>query len=104
MCGVAAWICSIGNLLRNINWNVCGKRGRLQLLVLLHFETLQAANGDSRDWSPVKLAQWQVTHLLQLVVIDNVLVGRARLCEGVQLVHVIHVAPQGRQVRLQGVG
>lgn len=29
------------SLLRNINWNGCGKRGRLQLLVLLHFETLR---------------------------------------------------------------
>lgn len=44
------------------------------------------------------------THLLQLVVIDDVLVGRARLCEGVQLVHVVHVAPQRRQVRLEAEG
>lgn len=41
-------------------------------------------------------------YLLQLIVIDNVLIGRARLCECVQLVHVIHVTPQRRQVGLFG--
>lgn len=41
------------------------------------------------------------SYLLQFVVIDDVLVGRARLRERVQLVHVVHVAPQRCQVRLQ---
>lgn len=40
------------------------------------------------------------THLLQLIMIDNVLISRARLCECVQLIHVIHVTPQRRQVGL----
>jgi len=45
---------------------------RFQLLMLLHLHTL----------------------LLQLVVVDDVLVGGATLGECVQLVHVVHVAPQ----------
>lgn len=36
--------------------------------------------------------------LLQLVVVDDVLVGGTALREGVQLVHVVHVAPEGRQL------
>lgn len=44
--------------------------GRLELLVLLHAGTL-----------------------LQLVVVDDVLVGRTRLRERVQLIHVIHIPP-----------
>lgn len=51
-----------------------GEGGRLKLLVLVHLGVL-----------------------LQLVVVDDVLVGRARLGERVQLVHVAHVAPDGRQ-------
>lgn len=45
---------------------------------------------------------WSInTHLLQFVVINNVLVGGTGLGEGVQLVHVVHVSPQRRQVALQ---
>lgn len=52
-----------------------GERGRFQLLVLLHFQ-----------------------HLLQFIVVDDVLIGGTGLREGVQLVHMVHVSPQGRQV------
>lgn len=38
------------------------------------------------------------TDLLLLVVVDNVLVSGAGLGEGVQLVHVVHVAPQFTQL------
>jgi hypothetical protein len=37
-------------------------------------------------------------YLLQLVVVDDVLVGRAALGESIQLVHVIHVAPQAAEL------
>lgn len=47
-----------------------------------------------------KWLQRTQSYLLQFVVIDDVLVGRARLRERVQLVHVVHVAPQRCQVRL----
>lgn len=36
----------------------------------------------------------QETHLLQLIVIDDVLVGGTALEEGVEPVHVVHVPPQ----------
>lgn len=37
-------------------------------------------------------------YLLQLVVVDDVLVGWAALGESIQLVHVIHVAPQAAEL------
>lgn len=40
-------------------------------------------------------------YLLQFVVVDDVLVGGAALRERVQLVHVVHVAPEGAETRLQ---
>lgn len=58
-----------------IDRNRSGERGRFQLLVLLHLQ-----------------------HLLQFVVVDDVLIGGTGLREGVQLVHMVHVSPQGRQV------
>ncbi|CAN7988750.1 unnamed protein product, partial [Ixodes hexagonus] len=58
----------------DVGWQGGGEGGRLEFLVLVHLGAL-----------------------LQLVVVDDVLVGRARLGEGVQLVHVAHVAPHGRQ-------
>jgi len=33
-------------------------------------------------------------HLLQLVMVDDVLVSWAALCKSIQLVHMEHVAPQ----------
>ncbi|CAN7982173.1 unnamed protein product [Ixodes pacificus] len=51
-----------------------GEGGRLELLVLVHLGAL-----------------------LQLVVVDDVLIGRAGLGEGIQLVHVPHVVPHRRQ-------
>jgi hypothetical protein len=33
-------------------------------------------------------------HLLQLVMVDDVLVSWAALCKSIQLVHVVHVVPQ----------
>lgn len=51
------------------------ERRRFQLLVFLHLQ-----------------------HLLQFVVVDDILVGGTGLREGVQLVHMVHVSPQGRQV------
>lgn len=51
------------------------ERGHLQLLVLLHLH-----------------------RLLKLVVVDDVLVSRAALSERIQLVHVVHVTPQGGEI------
>lgn len=39
-----------------------------------------------------------ITHLLLLVVVDDVLVSRAGLCEGVKVVHMEHVPPQVLQL------
>lgn len=58
-----------------IDRNRSGERGRFQLLVLLHLQ-----------------------HLLQFVVVDDVLIGGTGLREGVQLIHMVHVSPQGRQM------
>lgn len=33
------------------------------------------------------------SHLLELIVIDDVLISRARLSEGIELVHMVHVPP-----------
>lgn len=66
-------------VLIQVDRNRRGKRGRFQLLVLLHFQHLN------------------VTFcLLQFVVIDDILIGGTGLREGIQLVHVIHIPPQGR--------
>lgn len=64
-----------------IDRNRSGERGRFQLLVLLHLQHLHVTFG-----------------LLQFVVVDDVLIGGTGLREGVQLVHMVHVSPQGRQV------
>lgn len=40
-------------------------------------------------------------HLLQLVVIDDVLICWAGLGESVELIHMVHVMPQSCQIRLQ---
>lgn len=38
-----------------------------------------------------------ISHLLQFVVINDILISRAALQEGVQPVHVVHVSPQVHQ-------
>jgi hypothetical protein len=51
-----------------------------------------------------KCTNWKfgcMTHLLQFVMVDDVLIGRARLCEGIQLVLMVHVPPEGSQVGLE---
>ena len=55
--------------------NGVGESRRLQLFPLRHFRAL-----------------------LQFVVVDDVLVGWAALCESVQLVHLVKVAPQSAEV------
>lgn len=40
-------------------------------------------------------------HLLELVVVDDVLIGGAALRERVQLVHVVHIAPERAETRLK---
>lgn len=36
-------------------------------------------------------------HLLKLIVVDDVLISGTTLREGVQLIHMVHVAPEGGQ-------
>lgn len=45
--------------------------------------------------------RWCCAYLLQFIMVDDILVGGAALCERVQLVHVIHVTPEGAETRLE---
>ena len=57
---------------------------------------LKIINGSRSGWTIISVVSgWSTDpHLLQLVMVNDVLVGWAALCKSIQLVHMEHVAPQ----------
>jgi hypothetical protein len=67
--------------------------------MLLHFSTLYAWIEEKGLKHNLLVSFSRITfHLLQLVVVYNILVCWTRLSERIQMIHVVHVAPKIRQI------